>query len=259
MKIRAIGVFAAGLVGVAVAGAQTVYVASSDGQFGTLNLSTGAYTLINVPTFYLGGLGYGPGGQLYGLANNGNLYTVSATGVETLVGPTGINEAGGWGMGGGPGGVLWGQGDGQVYSINPTTGGATALPMPLGYITGAVPVTDNAGNLYLGNSGTGNLFSINTTTGASSLIGFMTTNGVVEGMAWAGGSMWAADYSGFTYRINPATAAATEVATYNLNDAGEIFAMASQFNAVPEPAPLAALGLGALFLLRRKRPSPPKN
>jgi hypothetical protein len=231
-----------------------VYVVANSGQFGQLNLSTGAYTLIgNPPSNVVGGLGFGPGGQLYGFGLDNNLYKLDSVGNGTLVGPaTGLSHGGGWGFGGASDGTLYAQGAGVMYTLDPTTGAPTVLGNE-GFDSGSCPVTDASGNLFLDQNGSGELYSINKTTGAGTAIGHMATASTVDAMAWAGGAMYAIDFAGDIYRVNTSTAAVTLVATSNPGVSGEIVGAASNFQAVPEPVSMLALGAGALALLRRRR------
>jgi hypothetical protein len=190
---------------------------------------------------------------------------------------------------------------GFVDQLNLANGSALASA-PIGGAAGAESVTgltiDASNNAYLSTFGTtSNLWSINLTTGATSLIGSMgadiiidiaidsngrmvahdistdtfhfvnTTNGALtligaHGLAanfaqgmdfdWSNGTLYAAVYTGggtLTYgSVSLATGAVTSIPGIT---SGE-YEMAVK-SAVPEPATLTALSLGALALLRRRK------
>lgn len=81
--------------------APTVYVADIQNDFGTLNLSTGAFTQIGTLNLPAGdaiyGMGFGADGNLYGLDSdpNANLWQINpATAAVTKVGTTGQSAIG---------------------------------------------------------------------------------------------------------------------------------------------------------------------
>src|SRR5437868_5701864 len=66
------------------------FVVDTNSNLARLDLATGGTTLIG-PNVALAGLGWGPGGVLYGVNAANNLVTVNAqTGATTLIGPLGI-------------------------------------------------------------------------------------------------------------------------------------------------------------------------
>jgi hypothetical protein len=82
------------VLAVVPATAGSLYVVNGFGQFGTVDVSTGAFQQIG-PAMPLGsqGLVPGPGGSLLSLDFSGNLLSINtATGVSTLIGPTGLAD-----------------------------------------------------------------------------------------------------------------------------------------------------------------------
>jgi hypothetical protein len=140
------------------------------GGFGTLDLDSGAFTLLGNSGEIFGGLD-ALDGTLYGQSNHtGTLYTVDPTnGSVTSVGGSGpFNWFGGTTTG------LYALGtDGNLYSINPSTGAGTLIGSTGGANNGAQGLSADAGSLYLNRvvSGEDLLYTLNTSTGAATLIG----------------------------------------------------------------------------------------
>jgi hypothetical protein len=221
--------------------APTAYVVTRSDQFGTIDLSTGAFNLLGNMSQQLSGLGVS-GDNLYGGASNtGNLYHVNPTnGDLTLVGSGTINyldtgsTTGGLYAIGGPnalGAAL------SLYSINPTTGAATLIgPTGLSLSTteaDTIGLSTGSGTLYftLGpTSSTATLYSLNTTTGAATAIGGTGVDALgaevfENGVLYAG-----SNFNGTTadslYTLNVTTGAGSFVA----NEAGgatQFFGLAS--------------------------------
>jgi len=249
----------AGVIGAAAvpASAQVVYVASSNGQIGKLDVLTGGYTLINAsPGALIGGLGF-HSGVLYGLDSGANLDTINqTTGQATLVGPTGQSVSGGWGLGATNDGAVYMQGDGQVSTVNLTSGASTPLPSSLGFATGSVLAGDPSGNLYIDDTGNGNLYSVNRSTGAPSLIGTMSAlvGQTPDALCWTDGALYAITLQGGIYRVSVSDASAVQVANFSVGNDGAIWAAASNYSATtPEPFTLALCVAGLGLAGRRMR------
>lgn len=222
------------------------YVTASNGQFGTVDLETGAFTFIGDTT----------GNPLAGIANlGGTLYAVNAsnelvtinqsTAASTVIGPTGVTLL----TLAGSGGQLFGtDASNNLYSINLLTGAATLIGS-----TGILPIIANedyslAGNgtelFYTEEQGSdgsvlaSTLYSINETTAASSTIGLTGIHDIV-GAGFTDGTLY-----GYTtpflvastipslYTLDTTTGAATFVATLGPTLTGGVFGATTY---VPEP------------------------
>ena len=117
-----------------------VYVIGDSGQFGKVNLSTGAFTSIGSGlSVGTGGLVQGPGNSLLSLGFNGDLNSINpTTGVLSVVGATGLGDC----------------------SLPTSPCGSNSANI-IGKVGSSLYATDFANNLY----------TINPTTGAATLIG----------------------------------------------------------------------------------------
>ena len=242
----------------ATAGAASVFIETDQDQFGTLDPTTGAYHQIGTTSVLLGGLGYGPGGQLYGIDVAGDLYAVNTANANlTLIGATGLGTASkGWSMGSTSDGTLYANWDGSSYVVNPTTAAASLLGS-LGYITGDGMNGDASGHLYIGlNNGTVGLASFNRTTGLASLVGSPNSDyHALFGMAYSGGTMYGMrNDDADIFAINLQDGTTTLSATYDRSLIGGVYA-AAPLGTVPEaglPTGFVAIIMSGLVLLGRR-------
>jgi hypothetical protein len=166
------------------------YVDSSTGQFGEIDLATGAFTPIGTNTVGTGIAALG--GTIYGEDTSEDLVTINPlTGATTEVGATGIDLLTFTAFDG----SLFGTDSLEnLYSINASTGAATLVGSTgLGALDPAYAISLAGGstNLYytvddpsLGPS----LYTLNTTTGAPTLVG--STAGDVAGSAFVGNTLY---------------------------------------------------------------------
>jgi hypothetical protein len=142
-----------------------VYVVSADltgnGQFGTVNLSTGAFQQIGPiePDGYFG-LAPGPNGSLVSFTYASNLDSINpATGVPTRIGATGLpgcviatpscGPTTAFTLGGFEGKIYGVDISNSVYTVNPTTGAATLLAKNSGLPAASfVPGTQNSDGTF---------------------------------------------------------------------------------------------------------------
>ncbi len=169
--------------------AATIYVTADDGTtnlFGTLNVTTGQFTMIaeTTPLFYA--LTAGPGGRIYGAdLNSGNLYTISASGETAQYGE--VTAPGAFN------GLAYSPSSGNFFADNVDTtsvtlysiagnGNSSSLIGPLaGPDAGFFPTGNLAfgpgGKLYFNyssdtdNATNSQLYTINTSTGALTAVG----------------------------------------------------------------------------------------
>ena len=274
------------------ASASSVYLlyGSQNGQFGTANLATGAVTQIgpNTPEFTFG-LAAGPNGTLLTLGGSGNLDSINpATGITTVIGPTGlagcfppapcgltsanlIGELGGT--------VYATDFSNSLYQVNPVTGRAT-LVGPTGIP--AVPATPDTFNpdgtknafdetLFASNGKlyatfdaikinfspftitpviSSELYQINTDTGLATPIS--ATALALGAVVPVNGELYAFDnMSSAVVALNLANGNTSFVS--NFDPAAGIIAGAAA--PAPEPLSLALVGLGlaAVTVFRRKK------
>jgi hypothetical protein len=249
----------------------TVYVAGTEGEFGTVDLATGDFTSIgtlNLPgSSVIIGMGFGSDGKLYGLdlaGTNANLYQIDITNANTtLVGTLGHGALGATADAGGTLYALSADANPILYTLNPPST-ATTVVGPTGIVSGIGLGAVNAGGtqFFAGSpdptSDTTDLYNIDTQSGAATLVGdtgFSINNGL-----FVGGTLYGFDLETFAIvTIDTTTGAATQVATYSLPNGDSINASAVpalQITPVPEPSTLALItigGIGALIYGWRRR------
>ncbi len=236
------------------------YVESSSGNFGSMDLDTGAFTALGTPPYTVRGLGT-LNGTLYAASTalaRGTLFTLNpTTGSLTAVGADsgliyesfGSTTSGLFAVGYDPHAAVFTQ---DLYSINAATGaatliGATGLSVTAPY-TG---LSTNAGTLYY--SYDGSLYTLNTSGGAASLVGNFGGNSGMGALLQEGGTLYGGDNNSFTIdTINAATGAAAVGPHFVETDFGSIFALAPEAPASERASIFEmVLGVCALAGLRR--------
>lgn len=143
-----------------------------DGTTG-IGVSIGGGTTARLP-----GLAYNPNTDtLYGTDQN-NLYIVNPSdGTTALVGPHGPQDVTGLTFNSGFTSLYSLGNNGQLYSIDPTTGAQTAIG-PLGVSPADIVdlATDSTGTVYAAGIDS-NLYTVNTTTGVATSLGAITGTG----------------------------------------------------------------------------------
>jgi hypothetical protein len=233
------------------------FAVTNTGQFGGLDLGTGAFTAIGgTHDGAYAGLGNLPDGTLVGVDGVNNFVRIDRTsGAVTTVGPTGIVATT-------SASLLTGEQfavdnlNNNLYRINPNTGAAT-LVGPTGIPFAGFAANGLAGDAtslyYLWQSTTipSTLYRLDLTTGLATAVGPTGTVGLA-GAGFADGTLYAygtgAPHQIFT--IDLATGAATPGPNYPQNIS--IFGSNSgQPSPVPEPGTWILFGLGSLGLLGR--------
>jgi hypothetical protein len=232
----------------------TVYVTGIGNEFGTLNLSTGAFNQIatlDLPNGdYIYGMGYGANGMLYGLdaLPTASLYQINpATGALVDLGLTGQSVAGATSDASGKLFVI-SQDIDAIYSTMTPPSTTPSVVGPIGYgSTGLMAVSADGSQLFTtistGSSSTYDLASINPTTGATSDLG--DTGFTVDAGLFVGGTLYGFDTSSNAIvTLNTSTGVGTQVGTYYLPNGDNILSAAVAPSAVPEPSSLIGIVVG---------------
>ncbi len=220
------------------------YAVMDGGNFGSLDLNTGAFTLLGT-TGLSPAIGLGvAGGQLFTTnyqGGTGTLYSVNpANGSLTTIGTSNVSYDD---LGSTTTGLYAVGTNGNLYSLNPVTGGATLIGATGLSLSGDRNLSTNGNTLYAETGS--NVYTVNTVTGAATLLG-STGGPEFAGLVVESGILYAGLAQ--TATINLSTGAATTIAPLTGTGASEIFGLAPDPLIVPEPSTWALLGTGALLL-----------
>jgi hypothetical protein len=233
-----------------------LWVDDSAGRIGTVDVATGAATVVGNAGVVLTDIAFDPSGNLYGISFS-SLYQINKnTGAATFIGNNGVTEMNALVFG--ANGTLYAasSSDTNLYTINLSTGAATAL----GNIgrASAGDLAFNGGNLYESDAAD-HLLRINLAIpsatdlgpiGFSSVYGLANgDNGVLYGVA---GTQ--------VFSVNTSTGQGTLVSNYGGTSSlgaayGSAFFREASPRSVPEPGSLAICGisLGSFALIGLRR------
>jgi hypothetical protein len=225
----------------------------SGGQFGTMDLSSGAFTAIGPgdPSGFDGILA-APGG-FWAVNGNNELVLLNAqTGLETAIGNLGVGISVFGGMAGGAGYAVDFAND--LYRVDLNSGAATLIgsmglpaPAPPPFAFGDSLV--GAGSTLYYTFETANpaspvastLYTVNTSTGAATPVG-LTGASVIVGSGIIDNTLYG--FTGFNSQAIVTIDLATGLATAGASTPVIVFGAAQ---AVPEPASVALLAIGAVI------------
>jgi hypothetical protein len=233
----------------------TAYMAGGNGDFGILDLNTGAFTQLGNSGQTLAGLAT-VNGTLYGASyggTTGTLYSVNAA--NGSLNPLGAASLGLALIGSTTGGGIYAIGTNyNLYSINSSTGAATQIgPTGLSTLGSWNGLSDGASILYL--TAGADLYTLDTTTGAATEVGPLD-GPLVGALVFENGVLYGGENSPTVQidQINIVTGAATGGPALS-GDSTTVWGLAPP--AVPEPSTmgLGALGAGVFWFLGRRRNS----
>jgi hypothetical protein len=268
MKILS-GFTLAALLMAGTAHAGVVYLDDALGQLWVGDPTTADYTYVgtsaNAAAF--GGftdIGFS-GSTLYGISPSGELYTINTTNgkIAATIGSTNITNGSLVGLADTAAGTLLAGGTNNIYSLNPTTGAATAIGTGGGGYSTEGDLDFEGSNLWLTSStpSGGTLFQINPTTGVGTSIAQLADSDIpqiftdVFGVAYDSdnGVLYGYDVSHDQFEINTTTPgdSDTDEATFSLTGGGTADPsgiLGAAFISTPEPSTFVLIG-SALILL----------
>jgi hypothetical protein len=243
-------------------GGPSVYVASADYEFGTLDVNTGDFTLLGMfpppagrqGPFPIYGLGFTGPGQLSAVDARGNVFSVDpANAAETPLFSTGAVPNGGGGDGRGNL-YLFDSATGNVDAINIASGSVSVITSFPGVQSTGFTAIGPDGSLYITVSNPASssfdFYRIDPATANVTHVGpDLSPDGLYAG-AFVGSTLYGFDPNGGIYTIDTTDGAETLVADYSLPGGpasfDPIYAAAFQVQSVPEPSSLALLAIGGV-------------
>ncbi len=215
-------------------------------------VDTGTLTVNTIGTLgtsgFFGDLAYDhSAGVMYFLAgrNDDNLYTVDlTTGAATLVGNHAVSDLFALGWDPVSGGLFAHDTNGDFWSLDSTSGAATLVGNN-GVYSGGMTYDSSQSAMLISAPGSTKIFSVDLTDGSATLLGgSISLNDNDIAYSSASSTLFAMDYNG-------------DLVSYDGSYTGSLlgggFGDVASVEAVPEPATLTLLGLGALLAMRKRK------
>jgi hypothetical protein len=229
---------------------QVLWIDDAFGNIGTVDVSTGASTVIGNSGVSLTDIAFDPNGNLYGVTFT-SLYKINtSTGLATLVGNLGdIVNGGANALVFAPDGTLYAASSlsENLFTVNPATGAATAVAGSL-RVGSAGDLAFNGGNLFM-TSRSNTLIRIDNLAGpvSGTIVGPLGFPDVLALATGSDGVLYGAEGTQLL-QINTTTGAATKLINYfgNALAGAEGATIFPEVASVPEPTSLVLGSIGIL-------------
>jgi hypothetical protein len=162
----------------------TLYATAGVNTLATVNLATGAATVLGPLPTSMYPIDFDSQGNLFGLAYDGNLYRLDKTSGASLqlIGNTGVSSPSVMDIAFDSSDTLWGTVNGYLYTFDMNTAAVTSTTAITGVPTGAGSIMglmfDEFDVLFAtAHVSNSPLFTVNTSTGAATIVGYPGLNG----------------------------------------------------------------------------------
>jgi hypothetical protein len=231
------------------------WVVDADQRLATVDVDTGAVSVVTTVSVALSDIAFSPSGVLFGISpfNAASLYRVNlSNGEATRVGDTRIVGANGLAFD--EAGRLFASaaGSSSLFLVNSANGSSSVFGShDIG--TGSAGDIAIIGNDILMSSDAGLLIKYPSTGGfGATIVGDLGSTDFF-GLGTPGNSQLFGLTNQQLYRIDPTTAASTLLHDLSSSGLSAIQGSAIAFQAIPEPSSLLLLLVGSPFVLRRRR------